>query len=41
MKQIIYTVLVLFCSFSLAACVVVEKDDSRTSTRTTPRSWSP
>lgn len=27
MKQIIYTVLVLFCSFSLAACVVVEKDD--------------
>ena len=27
MKQIIYTVLVLFCSFSLAACVVVEKDE--------------
>ena len=27
MKQIIYAVLVLFCSLSLAACVVVEKDD--------------
>ena len=27
MKQIIYTILVLFCSFSLAACVVVEKDE--------------
>lgn len=27
MKQIIYTVLVLFCSFFLAACVVVEKDE--------------
>ena len=25
MKQIIYAVLVFFCSFSLAACVVVEK----------------
>ena len=27
MKQIIYAVLVLFCSLFLAACVVVEKDD--------------
>ena len=27
MKQIIYAVLVFFCSFSLAACVVVEKDE--------------
>lgn len=27
MKQIIYAVLVLFCSLSLAACVVVEKDE--------------
>ena len=27
MKQIIYAVLVLFCSLFLAACVVVEKDE--------------